>query len=116
MWSLKIRSGCKPSWHNPNQSQGHDNKDNSIDVETKDEGVSDKAQSREDQNELEEKLLENKNEKRIVSFDDNPNANDNSKEDDNIINCNNETPNTDEYEDNVEEQTQNMLWQMIKIM
>ena len=89
--------------HNPNQSQGHDNKDNNTDDETKDEGVSDKPQSREDQNELEEKLLENKNDKRIVSFDDNHDANADSKEDGDLIYFNNETPNTDEYEDNIEE-------------
>ena len=89
--------------HNPNQSQGHDNKDNNTNDEAEDEGDSEKTQSIEDQNELEEKLLVNTNEKRIVSSDDNLTANSNSKEDGDLINCNNETPNTDEYEDNVEE-------------
>ena len=57
----------------------------------------------------EEVQVENKNDTRIVSSDDNPDANANSKEKDDLKNCNHETPNTDEYEDNVEEQTQNML-------
>ena len=65
--------------YNPNQIQGNVNKYNNTDDETKDEGDNDKAQSREDQNELEEKLLENKNDKMIVSSDHNPKANANSK-------------------------------------
>ena len=89
--------------HNPNQSQGHNNKDNNTGDETKDVDDCDKAQSREDQNEPKEKLLENKNEKKIDASDDNPDANANSKEDGDLINRYNETPNTNEYEDNVEE-------------
>ena len=74
----------KQSWivsstHKTNQIQGHDNKDNNIDDETKDVEESDKTQSIEDQNELEEKLLENKNDKNIDASDDNIDANSNSK-------------------------------------
>ena len=51
--------------HNPNQSKGHANKDSNTGNETTDVEDSDKTQSIEDQNEPEEKLLENKNDKKI---------------------------------------------------
>jgi len=82
--------------HNPNQSQGHDNKYNNTNNETKVVEDCDKAQSIEDQNEPGEKMFENKNDKRIYAFDDNPDVNANYKEDGDLINCNNETPNVDE--------------------
>ena len=80
------REAPKQSWivilsHNPNQIQGHDNKDNNTDDETKDVEDNDKIHSIEDQNEPEEKLFENKNDKNIDAFDDNPDSNANSKED-----------------------------------
>ena len=82
--------------HNPNQSKGHANKDSNTSDETTDVEDSDKTQCIEDQNELEEKLLENKNDKNKYVSDDNPNANANSKEDGDLINHDNETLNTDE--------------------
>ena len=41
-------------------------------------------------------MLENRNGKKIDASDDNPDANANSKEDGDLINCNNETPNANE--------------------
>ena len=95
------REPPKQSWvvslaHNPNKSQGHANKDNNTGDEAKDVEDNDKTQSIEDQNETEEKLLENKNDKKTDAFDDNPDANANSKEDGDLINHKNETTNTDE--------------------
>ena len=89
--------------HNPNRSKGHANKDNNKGDETTYVEDSDKTQSIEDQNELEAKLLENKNDKNTDASDDNPNANANSKEDGDLINHDNETPNTDEDEISVDD-------------
>ena len=89
--------------HNPNRSKGHANKDNNTGDETTYVEDSDKTQSIEDQNELEAKLLENKNDKNTDASDDNPNANANSKEDGDLINHDNETPNTDEDEISVDD-------------
>ena len=63
----------------------------------------DKTQSIEDQNEPEEKLLENKNDKNLDAYHDNLDANGNSKEDSDLINRNNKTPNTDEDEISVDD-------------
>ena len=89
--------------HNPNQSKGHANKDNNIGDETTYVEDSDKTQSIEDQNELEAKLLENKNDKNTDASDDNLDANANSKEDGDLINHDNETPNIDEDEISVDD-------------
>ena len=88
---------------NPNQSQGHDNKDTNTDNETKYVEDGHKTQSIEDQNEPEEKLLENKNDKKLDASDDNPDDKANSKEAGDLINCTNETSNTDEYEVGVDD-------------
>ena len=89
--------------HNPNQSQGNHNKYNNTNDETKDVDDSDKSQSREDQNEPKEKLLENKSDKKIDASNDNPDAKANSKVHGDLINCNNETPNINEYEVSIDD-------------
>ena len=93
--------------HNPNQSKGHANKDSNTGNETTDVEDSDKTQSIDDRNEPEEKLLENKNDKNTDASDENIDANANSKEDGDLINHDNETPNTDEYEISVDDNYEN---------